>query len=260
MAAGYPVSVRRVVSRNPAALAFADALDASGPLPEIPEDLCLVLGGDGTMLQAIHDHGAAHQWLGLNFGHVGFLMNDLPVAHAVDFLRGRLQSGAWKAHGFQRLTMRAESSHGPLSGLATNDVYIARKSGKTCHLRIWLDGHLAADRLACDGIIAATPLGSTAYSFSAGGAASHPLVRSVHLTSICPHAPKLAPVVLPEGAHIRVEVLDPDRRPARVVVDGIAHDDVASVEISGTRKDDVHLAFFDDHDFLHTLLRKVLRR
>ncbi len=252
--------MQRVVSKNPAAGAFARALDAAGPLPAIPEDLCLVLGGDGTMLQAIHERGAALRWLGLNFGHLGFLMNDLPAENAVEYLRAQLAAKAWNTHGFLRLSMRAESATGPLTGLAVNDVYVERRTGTTCHLRVWIDGNALADRLVCDGLIAATPLGSTAYSFSAGGAASHPLVRSIHLTAICPHAPKFAPIVLPEASRIRIEVLDAARRPARVVVDGIAHDDVHSVEIISRAQDDVQLAFFDDHDFMRTLLRKVLRR
>ncbi len=252
--------MQRVVSKNPAAGAFAKALDAAGPLPAVPDDLCLVLGGDGTMLQAIHDHGAAHRWLGLNFGHLGFLMNDLPTENAVEYLRGRLAAKAWNTHGFLRLTMSATTAAGPRTGLAVNDVYVERQTGTTCHLRVWVDGHALAERLVCDGIIAATPLGSTAYSFSAGGAASHPLVRSIHLTAICPHAPKFAPIVLPEASRIRIEVLDAARRPARVVVDGIVHNDVHNVEIVSRPQDDVQLAFFDDHDFMRTLLRKVLRR
>ncbi len=249
-----------VVSRNPAAQAFATALRAAG-LPPLPDDLCLVLGGDGTMLQAIHAQGAAATWLGLNFGHLGFLMNDVPAAAAgVAYVHDRLAARTWQTHSFARLSMVAQTASGPITGLAVNDVYVERQSGTTCHLRVWVDGHLLADRLTCDGIIVATPLGSTAYSFSAGGSVSHPLTRSIHLTAICPHTPKLAPIVLPEGARVRIEVLDAERRPARAVIDGVPREDVRTVEVASSPGQDVSLAFFEGHDFMRTLLRKVLRR
>ena len=248
-----------VVSRSPAAQRFAAALRSCG-LPDLPDDLGLVLGGDGTMLQAIHARGAGHTWLGLNFGNLGFLMNDVPAEHGVDYVRSRLASRAWQTHGFFRLGMVAETAEGPITGLAVNDVYVERQTGHTCHLRVWVDDHVLAERLTCDGIIVATPLGSTAYSFSAGGSASHPLTRSLHLTAICPHAPKLAPIVLPESASVRIEVLDPQRRPARAVVDGVAREDVRQVVVAARPGEDVSLAFFDGHDFTRTLLGKVLRR
>ena len=82
----------------------------------------------------------------------------------------------------------------------------------------------------------------------------------MHLTAICPHAPKLAPIVLPETASVRIEVLDPQRRPARAVVDGVATEDVREVQVVPHPSEDVSLAFFDGHDFTRTLLHKVLRR
>ncbi len=257
---GYLAPVLRVVSKSPAAQAFAAALDAPGPLPPVPDDLSLVLGGDGTMLQAIHERAHGRTWLGLNFGHLGFLMNDLPAQGGVEYVRDRLATHDWQSHNFMRLSMRAEAGEREVAGLAVNDVYVERQSGTACHLKVSVDGHVVAERLVCDGIIAATPLGSTAYSFSAGGSAGHPLVRSVHLTAICPHAPKLPPLVLPATARIRVDVLDAKRRPARVVLDGIAHGDVRYVEIGSSPDDDVALAFFAGHDFTRTLLRKLVRR
>lgn len=250
----------RVVSKNPRAVALAAALDRGGPLQGLPDDLVLVLGGDGTMLHAIHDHPGHRVFLGLNCGYLGFLMNDLPADAAARVARETLESGRWTAHPFPRLRMRARTAGGEVEGLAVNDVYVERQSGTTVQLRAWIDGKELASRLVCDGLIAATPLGSTAYSFSAGGSASHPLVRSVHLTAICPHAPKLAPIVLPASATVEVEVLDAARRPARVVVDGRAYGDVRSVTVAAAASDDVSLGFFDGHDFMGTLLRKVLRR
>ncbi|MBM4393464.1 MAG: NAD(+)/NADH kinase [Deltaproteobacteria bacterium] len=252
--------MHRVVNSNARASALADALDAGGPIVGLGDEVVLVLGGDGTMLHAIHDHPGARTFIGLNVGYLGFLMNDLPAENAAAHVREHLQAGRWVAHRFPRLRMRADTTAGVVEGLAVNDVYVERQSGTTVQLRAWIDGHQLASRLVCDGLIAATPVGSTAYSYSAGGAASHPLMRSVHLTAICPHAPRLAPIVLPASAKIAIEVLDPGRRPARAVVDGRAHGDVLRVEIASDPRDDVSLGYFDDHDFTATLLRKVLRR
>ncbi len=250
----------RVVSKNPRAAVLAAALDREGALVGVPPDVVLVLGGDGTMLHAIHDHPEFRTFLGLNCGFLGFLMNDLGGDDPAASARALLEGGRWTAHAFPRLRMQAETAGGPIEGLAVNDVYVERQSGTTVQLRAWIDEKELASRLVCDGLIAATPLGSTAYSFSAGGAASHPLVRSIHLTAICPHAPKLPPIVLPASSTVRIEVLDPTRRPARVVVDGRAYGDVRSVTVAASPSDDVSLGFFEGHDFTGTLLRKVLRR
>jgi NAD+ kinase len=252
--------MRRVVSKNPGATSLAAALDAAGVDALLPPELCLVLGGDGTMLHAIHEHGAEPVYLGLNCGFLGFLMNDLRADDRVQHALSVLRAGACQQYRFPRLAMRAETAHGPVKSLAVNDVYVERQSGHTCHLRVIIDGHVLAERVVCDGIIVATPLGSTAYNFSAGGAASHPLARSIHLTPICPHVPHLAPIVLPASARVRIEVLTPEYRPARGVVDGRAYGDVHAVEVSGRARADVTIAYFSGHDFTATLLHKVLRR
>lgn len=251
--------MRRITSKIPAADVFAEALDASNPALDLPLDMCLVLGGDGTMLHAMHEYGSAPVYLGLNFGFLGFLMNDLasdnPLEHALRVLRAR----AWQEHRFPRLNMHAMTTNGRASGLAVNDVCVERDSGTACHLRVSIDGIQLADRVVCDGMIVATSLGSTAYSFSAGGAAAHPLIHAIHLTTICPHAPRLAPLLLPPHSHVHIEVLDADRRPARAVIDGEATPGLRAIEVSTSTTDDVRLAYFDTHDFTGTLVRKVLR-
>jgi NAD+ kinase len=248
----------RFVNDAPRARALADALDDVLPDAAGPEELCLVLGGDGTMLRAIQRNGPDLVYFGVNCGHLGFLMNDFAgdppqVAAAV---AGVVRDGRWFAHAFPRLEMRAVSATGRHRAFALNDVYVERQ-GQTCHLRVTVDGVEVVRHMVADGIVAATPLGSTAYSFSAGGPAAHPLVRAIHLTAICPHIPRLAPLLLPPTSTIRVEVLDPLERPARAVADGVPFEDVHAVEI-GSSGDAVRLAYRDGHDFTHTLIRKIL--
>lgn len=250
----------REVSENPRARAIGAALDAMGW--RVPDEVCLVLGGDGTMLKAVHLHGPYLRYFGVNCGHLGFLMNDLatePEVAARDLV-DLFESGGLLVRAFPRLSAITETADGEVvEDRAVNDVYLERSTGQSCHLRVLVDGVEVVDRLVCDGIITATPLGSTAYSFSAGGAAAHPLVRGMQLTPICPHSPRLGPLVLPHDAVVRVHVLQPDARPARVVVDGRERPEPAlAVEVRASG-DAVALCFAPGHDFTATLIRKVVR-
>ncbi len=222
----------------------------------LPPNVCLVLGGDGFMLESIRTHGPERVFLGINAGRVGFLLNDPEDFEATI---EAIEAQAWTVHTFPRLAMRALPSDGgtALTALAVNDVYLERMSGQTAHLRITIDQVDVVQRLVCDGIIASTALGSTAYHFSASGHACHPGVRAIHLTPICPHSPRLTPLTLPAQAKIAFDVINPEKRPVRAIADGVAYPHVARIEIE--RADvDVRLAFLDGHDFTATLVEKIL--
>ncbi len=242
---------------NPVAGALRDRLADRIDFTRLPEELCLVLGGDGFMLETIRAEGPGRVFLGLNAGRVGFLLNDPEDFEAtIEAIEGH----AWTVHTFPRLAMRAIPADGgpEMKALAVNDVYLERMSGQTAHLRITIDQVEVVDRLVCDGIIASTALGSTAYHFSASGHACHPGVRAIHLTPICPHSPRLAPLTLPAEARIAFDVIQSDKRPVRAVADGVGHQNVARIEIE--RADvDVRLAFLDGHDFTATLVEKILQ-
>jgi NAD+ kinase len=245
---------------SPRAQALARAVDHAG-LGALAPDLCVVLGGDGAMLRAVGRHGPAYDYLGVNCGHLGFLMNDLAGApEVVAAALGRLLTeGRFTRPAFPRLRMRAVARDGTThEARALNDVYVERMRGQTCHLRVTVDGVQVVREMVCDGIVAATALGSTAYSYSAGGPAAHPLLRTLHLTAICPHSPRLHPLLLPPDSTVSVAVLDAEHRPARAVVDGVGFDDVVTVEIVGGA-DEVRLCFAEGHDFTAAMIRKVLQ-
>ena len=247
----------RVNTSNPAAKVLHERLAERVDLSALPEDLCLVLGGDGYMLQSIREVGAGHVFLGINAGRVGFLLNDPEDFEA---MVDALESHSWMVHTFPRLRMLAHTSDGatPAEALAVNDVYLERMSGQTAHLQIEIDNVRVVDRLVCDGIIASTALGSTAYHFSASGHACHPGVRAIHLTPICTHSPRLAPITLPAEAKIAIECMGAEKRPVRAVADGVGHPNVSRIEIE--RADvDVGLAFLDGHNFTATLVEEDLR-
>ena len=250
-----------VIFSSSAARAQALAVALAPRADDLPGDLCAVLGGDGTMLRAIDRHGPGLRYLGVNCGRLGFLMNDVEgpadavAAHIVDAVR----AGAVHTHAFPRLSMEAHDTDGVRhDGHALNDVYVERMLGQTCHLRVVVDGVEVVRHMVCDGIIAATALGSTAYTFSAGGPAAHPRLRAMALTAICPHTPRLHPLVLPLESVVEVEVADPARRPARAVADGKPVPNVQRVVIRGDARA-VGLCFLAGHDFTATMIRKVLR-
>ena len=237
------------------AQAFQKALQEELDLTVLPEELCLVIGGDGFLLQVIAQEGPRYTYLGINSGSLGFMLNDVE-----DFSKSmdQIRSGSWRVFSVPRLAMEATTSDGEsFSALALNDVTLQRMSGQTTHLRVWVDGVRAVDRMVCDGLIVSTALGSTAYSFSAGGPACHPNLRLMQLTAICPHMPRLPPITLPLDSVVEVEVLDSSKRPARVVTDGIDHPEAVRLRVAHAQED-VRLAFLDQHDATATLIRKVI--
>lgn len=250
----------RVDPNNPRAAEVRDRLAARIDLSALPEELCLVVGGDGWMLQCIRELGTAPIYLGLNAGRVGFLLNDTNGGTEVlDRVARALAEGRWSAVGFPLLRFSATSTDGAeIAGVAVNDVYVERMSGQIAHLRVDLEGVTVLDRLVCDGLIVATALGSTAYSFSAGGVPSHPLVQAMQVTPICPHVPRISPVVLPPTTTVAVEALDPARRPVRVVSDGVEQGPIRRMAVDWAHQE-VRLAFLEGHHITRTLIRKVLK-
>lgn len=247
------------VHATPRARALAEAFDRLALPADLAPDLRVVLGGDGTMLHSIHNQDAQGDFFGINCGNLGFLMNDMEgePQEVVLSLVESLRSGRLRRQAFPCLHLDAEGPEGRIEDFAVNDVYVARETGQTVHLRVVVDGVEVVSRLICDGLIAATPLGSTAYSFSAGGPAAHPLVQALQLTAICPHSPRLSPMVLPPQTRVEVEVQSSERRPARVSVDGQDRGRVQRLTVSPSPRN-VHLCFTERHDFTGTLVRKIL--
>ena len=246
----------RVDPHNPRAAALAERLAAYFDVETLPDSLCLVVGGDGWMLRCIRELGAGPTYLGLNAGHLGFLLNDADDVADVALV---LTQRSWTVTSFPRLGMRGLDPHGrPLHTLAVNDLYVERGTGQSAHLHVKIDGVPMVDRLICDGLLVATALGSTAYSYSAGGPPCHPQVRAVMVTPVCPHAPRLPPLVLPPEAVVEIDVLSPERRPVRAVADGVELGPITSARLQ-LQPDEVRLAFLSEAAFTRRLLRKVLR-
>lgn len=248
--------------RNPTARAFRDALAGrlpprpDGTLEGIPGDLVVVLGGDGFLLQTVHQLGFDRTYLGLNAGHLGFLLSDVDDWDAV---ADAIRAARFTVTAFPLLHARATLADGSTaSEHAVNDVYLERASAQTARLALAVDGDRVVDQLVSDGVIVSTALGSTAYTFSAGGPPCHPTLRMQVVTPICPHAPRLHPFALPASARIRIDVIAAERRPVNAVVDGQSIGRVTAVEI-GFADTEVRLAHLPGHDFTARMIRKILR-
>lgn len=169
----------------------------------------VVLGGDGTMLDAAHKLGGVKlPMMGLNIGSLGYLtsVEDNQYKHALR----RLYDGAFTVSQRTALSMRLVYKNNDVCELpdALNDAVVARgASGHAVKLELMLDGLSVADFL-CDGIIVATPTGSTAYSLSAGGPIVMPTAPAFVISLICPHSLAARPLVLCDTTEIVVRAVE----------------------------------------------------
>jgi NAD+ kinase len=181
-------------------------------------DLILVLGGDGTMLRAAREvAGLSTPLLGINLGNLGFLTAVSPE-QLTSALR-RLWEGRFELEERSLLEadVRRESSTTPM--LALNDLVLSRgQASRLIELGVEVNGELLT-RYRCDGLIASSPTGSTAYSLAAGGAIVGPDAEVLMLTPICPHTLSIRPVVINLSARVDVTLVS-DRLTATVTADG----------------------------------------
>ena len=260
--------VRDYAARRGVAFLFEEELldtpgmagaDALGPddLPDL--DLLLTLGGDGTLLRGARQvarHGTPV--LGVNFGHVGFLTSAAPD-ELVSSLDQALSGDIWLDERMM-LAVRAESPDGAARGefLAVNDV-VLHKGGvaRMIRLAVRADGHEVGSYSA-DGIILATPTGSTAYSLSAGGPVIAPSVDCIIATPICPHTLAVRPLVLPASETVTVDVLTPSGE-LLLTIDGQEDAQLAPGDRVVVRRAPwaVRLVRFPGQTFFSTLRRKL---
>ncbi len=179
-------------------------------------DLVLALGGDGTMLGGLRlaaPRGVPV--LGANLGRLGYL-TEIDGEHLADGLEA-LATGAYAVE--ERFMLRATWGPDRVEHVAFNDVVLSRVPGRgQALLALSVDGQLLV-RYASDGVIAATPAGSTAYSYAAGGPIVSPQTRAMIVTPDAPHGLFNRAVVLGAEEHLGVEVLD-NSAPVAVEVDG----------------------------------------
>ncbi len=181
-------------------------------------DLLMTLGGDGSILRAARAVAPySAPILGINLGRVGFLTEADPETWQ-DVLSRALAGDYWVE---ERMMLRATARrNSEILGQseALNDVVVGRGArARVVHLRVEVDGGYLATYIA-DGLIVATPTGSTAYALAAGGPILPPQLRNILLVPIAPHLSMARPIVLSEGVTVRITVTG--GRPAVLTVDG----------------------------------------
>ena len=198
----------------------------------------VALGGDGLMLQTLHRHMNAHiPIFGMNRGSVGFLMNDFRE----DGLIERLASA--EVSRIHPLAMVATGSDGKThKALAINEVSLFREIAQAAKLQIAIDGKVRLEELICDGVLAATPAGSTAYNLSAHGPIVPISAPLIALTPISPFRPRRwRGALLSNKARITITVLEPEKRPVSAVADHFETRSVVRVEIEKARQIELYM-------------------
>jgi NAD+ kinase len=215
-------------------------------------DVVVALGGDGLMLQCLHQQISLGKPIyGLNRGSVGFLSNDFRL----DGLPERIARAERAV--IHPLRMQARDRAGTTHrAVAINEVSLSRKSYQAAKLSIAVDGKMRLDELIADGVLVATPAGSTAYNLSANGPILPLTSPLMALTPICPFRPRRwRGALLPDHATVGVHVLEADKRPVGAVADHVEIEDVVDVRIEMDRGIDLVML----HDPGHSLDERILR-
>src|SRR5690606_6913898 len=228
------------------------AMQAAYPhVPPEEADVLVALGGDGFMLQVLHQHGGLGKPVyGMKLGSLGFLMNH----QRTDALAERLHAA--EPAVLRPLEMLALTESGTSTGsLAYNEVSLLRQTRQAAHVAIDLNGQERLGELICDGVMVSTPAGSSAYNFSANGPILPLGAKLMALTPIAPFRPRRwRGAVLKSGTEVRFRVLDPYQRPVSATADSHEVRDVVEVTIREASERTVTLLFDPEHNLEERIL------
>lgn len=245
-------SVAFIASESPEAQASKEALHKryKGVSPDAA-DVIVALGGDGFMLQTLHDSiHHSKPIFGMNRGTVGFLMNEF----ALDELDERItEADEFVLHP---LRMRTFGPHGEVNEfLAINEVSLLRETRQAAKIRISIDGKVRMSELICDGVLVATPAGSTAYNLSAHGPIIPMGADMLALTPISAFRPRRwRGALLPHTVKVMFTVLESRKRPVSATADFREVRDIQAVEIEEDRSVDLRLLFDPEHNLAERIL------
>ncbi|RDI61006.1 NAD kinase [Microvirga subterranea] len=246
-------NVAFVASSTPDAQQALKDLEAQyANVPAEDADVIVALGGDGLMLQTLHRFmGSAKPIYGMNKGTVGFLMNEFREEDLFERLENAQRSVihpllmvAWDVKGVAH------------TARAINEVSMLRQTYQAAKLRVSIDSQVRLEELSADGILVATPAGSTAYNLSVNGPIlplNAPLLALTPISAFRPRRWRGA--LLPDHAKIQIDVLEPENRPVSAVADHTEFRNVSRVHISMDRSVDLVVL----HDPGHSLDERILR-
>lgn len=207
--------------------------------PASEADVIVALGGDGLMLQTLHNNiDEAKPIFGINKGSVGFLMND----YNDDDLLERIDSATLTKVYPLQMTVKTEKEE--ISAKAINEVSLLRQTYQAAKVKIKIDDKIRLEELICDGILLATPAGSTAYNLSAHGPILPINSNLLALTPISAFRPRRwKGALLPHDSIVEIEILEKTKRPVSAVADNLEIRDIESVKITEDRKTELFMLF-----------------
>ena len=227
-----------------------------GDVPTSEAEAIVALGGDGIMLQTLHAHmKSAVPIYGMNRGSVGFLMNE----YSEESLPERLAKATINVIHPLRMTVRGSDGR-QHDALAINEVSLFRQTHQAAKLRISVDGRVRMEELICDGVLVSTPAGSTAYNLSAHGPILPINAHLLALTPISPFRPRRwRGALLPNSAHVSIEVLDAQKRPVNAVADHTEFQSAVEVQVEENGDIDLLMMFDPDHALDERILNEQFR-
>lgn len=218
-------------------------------------DVIVALGGDGFMLETLRRYRTlltrGLPVYGMNKGTIGFLMNEYQEENLIDLIKNA------KDAIVSPLKMVAKAPGGVFEELAFNEVSVFRQTRQAAHIQISVDGRVRLDRLIADGILLATPAGSTAYNLSAHGPVL-PLGSGIlALTPISAFRPRRwRGALLKSQAQVSFENLDPKKRPLSATADDREIRNVTHVSIAQDKSTSITLLFNEDQALDEKILRE----
>ena len=233
--------------------ALANLVKRYGDFDEESADVIVALGGDGAMLDTLRRRFDDKKPVyGMHRGTVGFLMNE----YREDDLPERIDAASRAT--IIPLAMRAIDIHDQVHNyIAINEVSLLRQTAQTAHLKITVDDQVRMDKLSCDGLMVATPAGSTAYNLSAHGPILPIGANLLALTPVSAFRPRRwRGALLRHDAKVRIDVAAPDMRPVSAAADNQEVRDVNMVEVQEDRSRSLVMLFDPGHALDERILRE----
>jgi len=243
-----------VASATPAARAARKALERRyGAVAPAQADVIVALGGDGLMLQALHRNMHRKTPIfGMNLGTVGFLLNQ----YRATGLPARIRNA--RKVTLTPLRMLAVNTRGRRHEVtAINEVSLLRSSRQTARIAVSVDGRMRMPDLYCDGVMVATPAGSTAYNLSAHGPIIPLDAGLLALTPINAFRPRRwRGALLPRYSTVELTVLEPDKRPVAAAADSVEIANIVKVTVTEATDIELTLLFDPEQDLEERILKE----
>jgi NAD+ kinase len=257
---------RKVMSTASLAFVSSDTADARAAMESLSArygqasfdeaEVIVALGGDGFLLQTLRDTmSTGKKVYGMNRGTIGFLMNEYRVGGLTERIAAAV------AETIRPLEMLAVTHEGEtVSALAINEVALWRQSYQTAKIRITVDEQVRIEELNCDGVMIATPAGSTAYNLSAHGPILPLDAPLLALTPVSPFRPRRwRGALLSNKATVRFDILEPEKRPVNAAADHTEVKAVASVTVRESLSATATLLFDPNHSWNERILAEQFR-